>query len=376
MADHSVSLSKDESKIVAALEEALKSEKTNQLQSGTAINFYQFSYEASSIWHKGTIFPLTDSKSPFDKRRERRVSFCIYDAKEERRMRDLVIQLFPIEDNALLKPTFAAYNSMIEKTVLCCQPFSEYFSSWISRQERVPVDGYLRDQAKQLIRSLLVFDEVLQLHGYVCDGLDDPKNYVMMDFQIKVLPYTIRKKEARDSEMIHKFKIATLLENHLNTIWKDIDVEEFIECLRNRKFSLDMLLGHPIFLPPGHRMAVYMSLWKDTYTNRQKKLYGEITSYNNWVSRVPSNKTMWYILTYDPENKGNSRIMYGNTAKDAHKYARDTCSHYLKVWRQETKPHDREVASEEMVDKQLKVLLPGLLSKIYALSFDSAWKHI
>lgn len=80
---------------------------------------------------------------------------------------------------------------------------------------------------------MVSFSKVLWVNGFVSDGLDDPKNYAMMDTHVKVLPFTIRKKAITDSKMTNRNKVADLLENHLNTKWNDIDVVEFIKCLRD-----------------------------------------------------------------------------------------------------------------------------------------------
>ncbi|RCV12210.1 hypothetical protein SETIT_2G251300v2 [Setaria italica] len=376
MGDHTVCLNQDESKIAAAFKTAL--EKIGDPHSGIVFNFYRFEYKGrDDTWYRGEIFPMTDPKSSFDKGSGNRVSIWIRAAADERRMRELVHHLLPLEDNALLKPCFAAYNSMLGKTVVSCMPCTEDFSSWISRQTQVQSDGYLHDEAKRMIWSVVSFSKVLWVNGFVSDGLDDPKNYAMMDTHVKVLPFTIRKKAITDSKMTNRNKVADLLENHLNTKWNDIDVVEFIKCLRDPILSLDVLLNHPLFLPPERRMALYVILWDVHFSPEHRDRYDAITSHANWTNLVSANDTtLMKILTYDEKNENNNICMYRNTTLQAHKFARDSCSHYFEQLRKSKKEKKRPNISPDMVDRPLKKLLPGLLSKVYALASSQDWKSV
>ena len=61
-------------------------------------------------------------------------------------------ELFALEYNVVIKPTFAAYNIKVQKIVVCCMPITCHFRNWISKQTQALPDGYLHPEAKNIIR--------------------------------------------------------------------------------------------------------------------------------------------------------------------------------------------------------------------------------
>lgn len=157
-----------------------------------------------------------------------------------------------------------------------------------------------------------------------------------------------------DSEMMHRIKFSNLLENHLSQRWSDVEVDEFIKLMRNPSASLEHLLNHPLLLPPEIRMSSYLNLWIENLTPDQHNLYNSITSYKE---KVPNNKT----------------FMYGDTTREAHRFSRNTASHYISHWRRLIPSSNRTKAPFDMVDKELKKCFPGLPCKIYAMTLDPLW---
>lgn len=286
----------------------------------------------------------------------------------------MILDLLPLESTALLKPSFAAYNSHIDRAILCCTPCTSNLTSWIAKQVQIPSDSYLQEDSKNMIRSILNLSKVMWDLGYACDGLDDPQSFIMMDSNVKLLPFGIRKRQNSDSEMMHRIKFSNLLENHLSQRWNDIEVNEFIKLMRNPSASLEHLLNHPLLLPPEIRMSSYLNLWIENLTPDQHNLYNSITSYGKWTSTIKSSQEVLHsILTYKEKVPNNKTIMYVDTARDAHRFSRNTASHYISHWRRLIPSSNRTKAPFDMVDKELKKCFPGLLCKIYAMTLDPLW---
>jgi hypothetical protein len=55
---------------------------------------------------------------------------------------------------------------------------------------------------------------------------------------------------------------------------------------------------------------------------------------NNWIASIPpTDVVLQKILTFKEGDQTNRVCVYVNTPEDAHRYCRNTCSHYLKHWR-------------------------------------------
>uniref|UniRef100_A0A0E0BT86 Uncharacterized protein n=1 Tax=Oryza glumipatula TaxID=40148 RepID=A0A0E0BT86_9ORYZ len=318
--------------------DVFKSRNINGEFSGTVIHFYSFSYEGKDdTWYKGEIFPVTSLKTPLEKGKGIRVSIWTFPAEKEKELKEMILDLLPLESTALLKPSFAAYNSHIDRAILCCTPCTSNMTSWIAKQVQIPSDSYLQEDSKNMIRSILNLSKVMWDLGYACDGLDDPQSFIMMDSNVKLLPFGIRKRQNSDSEMMHRIKFSNLLENHLSQRWNDIEVNEFIKLMRNPSASLEHLLNHPLLLPPEIRMSSYLNLWIENLTPDQHNLYNSITSYGKWTSTIKSSQEVHSILTYKEKSSNRTKAPF------------------------------------DMVDKELKKCFPGLLCKIYAMTLDPLW---
>lgn len=84
-------------------------------------------------------------------------------------------------------------------------------------------------------------------------------------------------------------------------------------------------------------MALYVILWDVHFSPEHRDRYDAITSHANWTNLVSANDTtLLKILTYDEKNENNI-CMYRNTTLQAHKFARDSCSHYFEQLRKSKK---------------------------------------
>ncbi|EEE53286.1 hypothetical protein OsJ_36244 [Oryza sativa Japonica Group] len=242
-------------------------------------------------------------KTPLEKGKGIRVSIWTFPAEKEKELKEMILDLLPLESTALLKPSFAAYNSHIDRAILCCTPCTSNMTSWIAKQVQIPSDSYLQEDSKNMIRSILNLSKVMWDLGYACDGQR----------------------------------------------WSDVEVDEFIKLMRNPSASLEHLLNHPLLLPPEIRMSSYLNLWIENLTPDQHNLYNSITSYKE---KVPNNKT----------------FMYGDTTREAHRFSRNTASHYISHWRRLIPSSNRTKAPFDMVDKELKKCFPGL--PLFATELD------
>lgn len=133
--------------------DVFKSRNINGEFSGTVIHFYSFSYEGKDdTWYKGEIFPVTSLKTPLEKGKGIRVSIWTFPAEKEKELKEMILDLLPLESTALLKPSFAAYNSHIDRAILCCTPCTSNLTSWIAKQVQIPSDSYLQEDSKNMIR--------------------------------------------------------------------------------------------------------------------------------------------------------------------------------------------------------------------------------
>lgn len=91
-------------------------------------------------------------KTPLEKGKGIRVSIWTFPAEKEKELKEMILDLLPLESTALLKPSFAAYNSHIDRAILCCTPCTSNLTSWIAKQVQIPSDSYLQEDSKNMIR--------------------------------------------------------------------------------------------------------------------------------------------------------------------------------------------------------------------------------
>jgi hypothetical protein len=115
---------------------------------------YKFQYNAHvpSSRYDGAVFPITTDKEQLGEQMANNASFWLFEPKEEERLRVLTNLLLPWSHNAVMQPLHVAYNSQIDKTVVCCTPCDMDFRDWVSNQVQVPIDGFISDDAKDVIR--------------------------------------------------------------------------------------------------------------------------------------------------------------------------------------------------------------------------------
>uniref|UniRef100_A0A0E0BBI8 Uncharacterized protein n=1 Tax=Oryza glumipatula TaxID=40148 RepID=A0A0E0BBI8_9ORYZ len=332
---------------------------------GVSVFIYKFKYGGvDNQWYNGQTFLNTHIDESFTKDKPQQVSIWTCPLDERQRVELSVSLLWGVNHFAILKPIFLTYNKKIQKIVVGFTRYNKKFDSWINSQQIVQPDGYLPSEGVSMISDVLRAMSEISKNSCKFVGLENMSSYVLLDNRIRILPFNIRRGSAdKDADIADQLlAFSDLLLKKLYPKWKDVDLMEFISLMHEPDTTIDQLLEHPLLLLPQKRELVYRKSWIRDLSNDQEDLIVSI-EYNGWKSKIPVDEDVLQFMLktgyYDDDFNG------------AFKFSHDTSSHYMARARQLNKA---TYGAPHLVDSKLKKALPGLVSKVYALSLNDAWQ--
>lgn len=120
---------------------------------GVSSHFYRFSYNGvDERWHEGQVLPIFENQESFDEVKGSPMSFWTVEVKKENEMKEMTSSLLQLSHDAFMQPLFCVHNPQINKIIMACGPGTSDFNKWIAKQVPIPLEGYISEQGKNMIR--------------------------------------------------------------------------------------------------------------------------------------------------------------------------------------------------------------------------------
>lgn len=278
-------------------------------------------FEKGSGVKKGSI-NLLEPNQAIDAR------FKIHDISEKEKVEKMLLRSFLFKHSAILRPLICAQGCLLSPNVISgITMFNQTLVEWIgSQQARNLTRGpYLSEGEGKMVSSVLEAIEEICNQGYTCDNLDDPSSYAVIggkNDRLKILPFNIRCKrsgESNDSVLRDmRCRFATVLKNHVSSLWNNNEFDDLINLIQNSDASLDDLLGHPVLVPPRKRLILYQKY--DRMTLHQRQYFNANVLVNpNWQVNARNHPVLASIL---------SGQQFGSNAVGAFHFCNVVVSHF------------------------------------------------
>ncbi|CAN6197987.1 unnamed protein product [Urochloa humidicola] len=213
-----------------------------------------------------------------------------------------------------------------------------------------------------MIISLWNATEEMWDKGYTSGLISEPSSYVVVSQRIKFLPFIIRDKQAGDTRMALRTRFAHFLRSNLSPLWNNNEFVEFIKLIEDKNASSDLILGHPVLLSPVEHQAMYRPFCSSKMRKEMIDILNrKIPQTFDWRMVAQSHKVLERILE---ENK-HIRYDFGGAC---HLYRIVSCQYTQHMRRADESWYEHW--KEDTVDKCLKINLPLVLCKRYALTCD------
>ncbi|XBI58258.1 hypothetical protein VPH35_039507 [Triticum aestivum] len=249
-----------------------------------------------------------------------------------------VIGLNPHFDIGIVKTHGVAYNTQIGRTVTAFAHSSQSVHSWLQSLNN---QGFIPPVLRDCIRNLYEKLERLWDKNQTVVDVDLIGTYALNDHIMQIKQSQIRIRNLGDRTPIQG--LADMIQNNILNLWaQDIELRHFHAFLLKPNISKQDVLDHPFLGDSPARERRYKKIFRELFTDKQKDWMD-----NNLNTRGTANG-------FAPSSWG------------ALHFAKVAISHY----------HQYDPKGRHQLDEMLKVNLPGLLTGIYGVRFDDAFKAL
>lgn len=335
---------------------------------GTSVDAYQFNYVPKYQRNSGVIFSASNAQqltfhdgtiaSSEDNKRE--ALFLTHEAIEKKEVEDMMVRSITLKSRGILRSYIAGYNTQISKVVSAYRVTSIGFGDWLeAERKKGPLLTSIPDEVKEIIRIAYLAVEAIRVAGSTSSRLDEVSSYHMIENRIKIDPMCIRDRDDEDDDMVPRNAFGDMILNHIYRVWKDEELRDFVDLLKNPEAREDHILGAPVLLLPDSRELMYHRLHKTPIRDKQLAwMEANGTPQPGWIERAKNrDPTLKKIID-------ERRVPFPTDFKGALQFANVVTAHYLQYF-QKTPEGESGADVKDRVDSLLKEVLPRLLSRRY-----------